>query len=99
MNYHYQSDLYRSMIKSFNPSNDKDHITLELRAKITIGVNEQTHHQEFGQFFNEVATAISLTGARVENITSVIEKTDHYCGSLREKLNYDAQFENVKEIY
>lgn len=96
MNYH---SLVNRLKGAYKPSFRSDHVSLELRIKVKIGVDEEKAIEEVNKFAETSKDFFQFLGAEIENSSYIVDKYDSFVGSVREKCSYDAQFENVKEIY
>lgn len=81
---------------TFAPSSTDDHVTLTLNIVLKIGLEEnhiESHQSQMKDFFLLLRQKVEETGAREYMCFLQNKKVEEYCGSLREKLHYDAQFE------
>lgn len=81
---------------SFHPSTTTDHAMIEIKATVTAGFTELLD-EALKDFDIVMKSRIESTGVRVDLWATRVIKEDPYCGSKREKLRYDAEYDLMEK--
>ena len=75
---------------SFHPSTTIDHAVVSFKVTVTAGFPDVDVAEAIHDFFTVMRARMETTGVRIDKWEAAVEKRDHYCGSKREKLLFDA---------
>ena len=79
--------------RPFLPSDRLDHVTIELKISMRIGVEDCSTENETNNFIALVKDQIKSTGASAFCTSFYIGKKSPLLGSLREKLLHDHEYD------